>query len=261
MPNETVARHGEEPAAVRTALVMEDDYRSAELIRIQLAAEGFRVLHAASAESALALAVQQPLSLITLDIMLPNMDGWEFLGRLKQMPELRRVPVIIISGAADHDRGFALGAAAVMQKPVSRHELHDKLVDLGLLPIAPGRSLKVLLVDDNPAAVELLAVRIVDLASTILRASGGREAIALAQKQSPDLIVLDLLMPEVSGFDVVEALKADPATSRIPIIALTAKSVTARDHARLNGFVAAIVGKTDFDRNRFIAEMRRATLL
>ena len=122
----------------RTALVVEDDFKSADLIRVQLEAEGFTVLHAASAEAALVLAVQQPLSLITLDIMLPNMDGWEFLGRIKQMPDLRRIPVVIISIVADRNKGFSLGAAAVMQKPISRQELYESLVDLGLFPSRPG---------------------------------------------------------------------------------------------------------------------------
>jgi signal transduction histidine kinase/CheY-like chemotaxis protein len=127
-------------AGARTALVVEDDFKSAELIRVQLEAEGFKVLHAASAEAALVLAVQQPLSLITLDIMLPSMDGWEFLGRLKQMPDLRRIPVVIISIVADRSKGFALGAAAVMQKPISRQELYESLVDLGMFPVLPLES-------------------------------------------------------------------------------------------------------------------------
>jgi PAS domain S-box-containing protein len=123
-------------AGARIALVVEDDDKSADLIRVQLEAEGFTVLHAASAEAALVLAVQQPLSLITLDIMLPNMDGWEFLARLKQAPTLSRIPVVIISIVADRRKGFALGAAAVMQKPISRMELHESLVDLALLPVS-----------------------------------------------------------------------------------------------------------------------------
>jgi CheY-like chemotaxis protein len=109
-------------AGARIALVVEDDVKSAELIRVQLEAEGFTVLHAASAEDALVLAVQQPLSLITLDILLPHMDGWELLGRLKQVPDLWRIPVVIISIVADRNKGFALGAAAVVQKPISRKE-------------------------------------------------------------------------------------------------------------------------------------------
>ena len=126
-------------AGARTALVVEDDLKSAGLLRVHLEAEGFKVLHAASAEAALVLAVQQPLSLITLDIMLPNMDGWEFLSRLKQVPALARIPVVIISIVADRNKGFALGAAAVMQKPISRQELYESLVDLGLFPLAQGR--------------------------------------------------------------------------------------------------------------------------
>src|SRR5450432_2268676 len=142
-------------SGARVALVVEDDFKSADLIRVQLEAQGFRVLHAGSAEAALALAVQQPLSLITLDIMLPNMDGWEFLSRLKQLPELARIPVVIISIVADRNKGFACGAAAVMQKPISRQELYESLVELGLVPVAQGHTLKVLVVDDDPKAVEL----------------------------------------------------------------------------------------------------------
>ena len=140
-----------------TALVVEDDYKAAELIRMQLEAEGFVVLHAASAEAALLRALQQPLALITLDIMMPNIDGWEFLTRLKQIPTLQRIPVVIISIAADRDKGFSLGAAAVMQKPISRQDLYDALLDASLLPLSKGHGLKVLVADDDPVAVELVA--------------------------------------------------------------------------------------------------------
>jgi CheY-like chemotaxis protein len=238
--------------------VVEDDDKSAELIRLQLEMEGFRVLHAASAEAALVLAQQQPLALITLDIMLPTMDGWELLTRLKQLPALRRVPVVIISIVADRSKGFALGAAAVIQKPISRRELYESLVDLGLFPVSEGRTLKVLVVDDDPIAVELVAVRILGLASTVLRAYGGREAIDVARQELPDLIVLDLLMPEVNGFDVVAALNDQPATARIPILVVTAKEVTAQDRAKLHGHVTTIMEKAEFDRERFRAEVRRA---
>jgi PAS domain S-box-containing protein len=242
----------------RTALVIEDDLKSADLIRVQLEAEGFTVLHAASAESAMALAAQHPPSLITLDIMLPNMDGWEFLSRLKQMPALSQIPVVIISIVADPSKGFALGAAAVMQKPVSREELYESLKTLGLLPLSDGGILKVLVVDDEPKAVELIAVRLMGLASTVLRASGGREAIEIARRELPDLIILDLMMPEVNGFDVVAALHERPDTARIPILVVTAKKVTAQDRSRLNGYVTTIMEKANFDREHFIAEVRRA---
>jgi PAS domain S-box-containing protein len=246
------------PPGTRTALVVEDDLKAAELIGLQLEAEGFHVLHAASAEAALLIVAQQPLSLITLDIMLPNMDGWELLSRLKQVKALKRIPVLIISIVADRNKGFALGAAAVMQKPISRQELYDSLVDLSLFPLSQNQTLKVLVVDDDPKAVEMIALNITGLASTILRAYGGREAIDAARQELPDLIVLDLMMPEVNGFDVVEALHRDPDTTRIPILVVTAKQISAEDRAKLNGFVTSIMEKAEFNRERFTAEIRRA---
>jgi len=245
-------------AAAGLALVVEDDLKSAELVRLQLEAEGFTVLHATSAEAALAAAARQPLALITLDIMLPDMDGWEFLARIKQLPDLMRVPVVIISIVADRSKGFALGASAIMQKPMSRQDLADSLVVLGLLPLAPGQALKVLVIDDDADAVELVAVRIHGLAGTVLRAFDGASGIALARRELPDVIVLDLMMPGINGFDVVKALSDQPATARIPILIVTAKQITADDRTNLNGFVAAILEKTEFNRERFVAEVRRA---
>jgi len=232
--------------------------QAAELLRAQLDAEGFQVLHEASAEAALELALKQPLSLITLDIMLANMDGWQFLASIRQMPHLRRTPVVIISAAVERNKGFSLGAAAVMEKPISRQELYETLVDLGLFPFAEGRTLKVLVVDDDPMAVELVAVRILGLVSTVLRAYGGRDAIEAARRELPDLIVLDLMMPDVNGFEVVQALSEHPSTSRIPILVVTAKQISAEDREKLNGFVATIMEKAEFDPNRFKAEVRRA---
>ena len=249
-------RHEQRGAPV--ALIVEDDAKSADLIRVQLEAEGFTVVHAASAEAALTLAEQQPLSLITLDLMLPNMDGWELLSRLKQLPGLRDIPVVIISIVADTARGFALGAARVMQKPISRRDLYDSLMQLGLLPLSSGGSLDVLIVDDDPSAIDMIALHVRDMASTVLRAQGGREAIEIARRKLPDLIVLGLMMPDVSGFDVVSALNEHPDTARIPVIVVTAKQVTDQDRDRLNGYVTTIIEKTAFDVDRFTMEVRRA---
>ncbi len=241
------------------ALVVEDDLKSAELIRVQLEAQGFTVVHAASAEAALTLAAEHAPSLITLDIMLPDMDGWEFLGRIKQVSALRHIPVVIISIVADGDKGIALGAAAVMQKPMSRQELYESLVELGLFPPAPDRPLTVLVVDDDPGAMELVVMRLQGLASTVLRARGGHEAIELARRELPDLIMLDLMMPDVDGFDVVEALTEHPSTARIPIVVLTARRVSAEDRARLSPH-ATILEKVALDRDRFRTEVQRALL-
>jgi DNA-binding response OmpR family regulator len=132
------------------------------------------------------------------------------------------------------------------------------LVDLGLFPVTTGQTMKVLIVDDDPKAVELVAVRMLGLANEVLRAYGGREAIAIARSELPDLIVLDLMMPEVSGFDVVLALNEQTDTAQIPILVVTSKRITKEDRARLDGFVSSIVEKADYDRDRFTAEVRRA---
>ena len=249
---------GSPRSGVLTALVVEDDTKAANLIKLQLEAEGFHVLHAISAEVALEIAVQQPLSLITLDIMLPNMDGWEFLERIKKVPELRHIPVVIISIVADRAKGLALGAAAVMQKPISRLELYESLVELNLFPVSGGRTLKVLVVDDDPAAVELLAARMLGMASSVIRSYGGADAIACAKRELPDVILLDLLMPDVTGFEVALALNNAPETTSIPIIVVTSKQVTAADRKALNGFVTAILEKADLDQVRLVNEVRRA---
>jgi CheY-like chemotaxis protein len=165
---------------------------------------------------------------------------------------------VIISIVADRTQGFARGAAAVMQKPISRQELYGSLVELGLFPTSQGRKLNVLVVDDQPEAVELVAVRLLGLAGTVHRAYSGRDAIDTARQELPDLIVLDLMMPEMDGFDVVKALHEHPDTARIPILIVTAKQITAQDRAVLNGHVTTILEKGAFDRERFAAEVRRA---
>ncbi|HEX9106209.1 MAG TPA: response regulator, partial [Longimicrobiales bacterium] len=192
------------------------------------------------------------------DIMLPDMDGWEFLSLIKQIPELQRIPVVIVSIVADATRGFSLGAAAVMQKPISRKELCDSLADVGLLPVSRLKTLKVLLVDDDPGAVEQLALDVEGVASTVLRAYGGREAVEVALRELPDVIVLALMMPDMNGFDVVTALVAHPDTAHIPLLVVTSKEITAEDRARLNGFVSAIVQKGSFSPERIRDEVRRA---
>jgi PAS domain S-box-containing protein len=246
------------PTAIRTALVIESNYRSAELIQVQLEAEGFKVLHARSAETAMAIAESEPLSLITLDIMMPDIDGWLFLERLKGMSQLSQIPMVIISILADRAKGLALGAAAVMEAPVSRQELYDTLVSLGLSPVSGDQMIRVLVVDDDPEAVELIAMRVRGMASEVLRAYGGQEAIDVAERELPDLIVLDLIMPDVTGFDVVQTLNRNPETACIPVVVVTASAVTAEDRLRLNGFVTTVIGKAGFDGERFIGEVRRA---
>lgn len=244
----------------RVALIVEDDDRSADLVRLLLEAEGFTVLRAASAETALKMAPQQTLSLITLDIHLPGMDGWDFLAQIRESDVLAHVPVVVISGAADNNLALNRGAATVLQKPISRAQLKSSLENLGLHPVKENTR-TVLVVDDDPKAVELIAAFLPSPAYAVVRAYGGIEAIALAERLRPDLILLDLMMPDVNGFDVVEALQHTAETADIPIVIVTAKQVTAQDRALLNtnpDNIIRIVEKAGFNRVGFIAEVRRA---
>jgi CheY-like chemotaxis protein len=215
------------------------------------------VLHAQTAQEAMEIAGREPLALITLDILMKDVEGWAFLEELKQIPAVAAVPVIIVSILPDRPRGFALGAAAVMQSPVSRQELYDTLVVLGLAPRSGDGMIRVLVVDDDPRAVELIAVRIRGMASAVYRAYNGREAVEIATREVPDLIVLDLMMPEMDGFEVVEALNKNPKTAAIPVVIVTA-SDTAEERQRLQGFVRAVIGKAGFDSQQFMSEVRAA---
>jgi CheY-like chemotaxis protein len=243
------------PAEAPVALVVEDGTKTAALIRLQLEAEGFAVRHASSGDAALVLAAQQPLSLIALHLVLPDMDAWEFLGRLKQMP-VRRTPVVVFSNVPDDTSGCALGAAVVLQKPVSRHDFFQSIDGLGLLrtELAPPRT--ILLVDDDPTAVDLLA-DVLGPDGTVLRASGA-EAIEVARRELPAVIVLDLTAPDVDGFDVAEALRRQPDTAGIPILILTDAEMSAGGRAWPGGHATAVIEKPALDVERFTAEVRRA---
>ncbi|MEO6711942.1 MAG: response regulator [Mycobacteriales bacterium] len=255
--------HRAAPDAVieqRVALVVEDDDHAADLVRLLLEAEGFSVLRATTGEEALEVAPLQPLSLITLDVQLPGMDGWEFLLRIRDLPAVANVPVVIIAGLIDSNMALLGGAAAFLQKPISRAQLKASLANLGLHAVR-DRTRTVLVVDDDPKAVEVIAAFLPTPEYAVIRAYGGTEAIVLAQRLRPDLILLDLMMPDVSGFDVVEALQRSSETARIPIVVVTAKQITALDRATLNhdtGHVVQIVEKAGFNRHAFMSEVRRA---
>jgi CheY-like chemotaxis protein len=165
------------------------------------------------------------------------------------------VPVVIVSVLADEHKGVALGAAKVLQKPLTRAALLDAVA--ATTAGTPGR--KVLVIDDDPLAVELVASNLAERCE-VARAHDGAQALATAVAAPPDLIILDLMMPGMSGFEVVDAVRREPAIAGVPIIVMTGKSVTAEDRARLNGRVQQVVSKSRFDRTGFLSEVERALL-
>ena len=224
-------------------LIIEDDVAAAELLTRQLQAAGFRTHVARSGTEAIAKARSLHPAAITLDILLPEMDGWEVITRLKREEETSSIPVVVVSVVDNPELGKALGALDYFVKPVDGKLLVDRLAHLRLKPSVEGGATRVMVVDDEPANRHWL-VRILEPAGfEVVEASGGRQAINLAKARPPDLVLLDLMMPDVTGFDVVEALRADPNTSQTPIMILTARHLTEADKRHLNGHVSTILSR------------------
>ncbi|HEU0199333.1 MAG TPA: response regulator [Burkholderiaceae bacterium] len=262
LPYRVVAEQPSEPPlppptarTVPLALVVEDNDASAHLLVRELEGQGMAVIRASTAEEGLVLARKRRPDLITLDVFLPHIDGWECLDRLKSDEETADIPVVIVTVSSEQQRGLALGAVRVLQKPIARQALVDLLTQLGLRGPPPPT---ILVADDDPAAVEIVAMHLQAAGMNVLRAYGGRGAIDMALTERPALLVLDVMMPEVSGFDVVAALKADPYGKSIPIVVVTAKPLGAEERAQMNGQVLRVVDKSEFSGADFLAEVRRA---
>jgi CheY-like chemotaxis protein len=189
---------------------------------------------------AIARAKELKPAAITLDILLPDLDGWEVLTRLKRAPETSDIPVVVVSVVDNPELGMALGALDYFVKPVPAKELMSRLTRYRF-PGTSGRQQTVLVVDDEEANRDWLQGVLEPAGFAVILAKGGKEAIDLARSKLPDLVLLDLMMPEVTGFDVVEALRDKASTRAIPIMVLTAKTLTESDIRQLNGHVSTIL--------------------
>jgi CheY-like chemotaxis protein len=203
-------------------------------------------------EEGFAKAWQLQPNLITLDLQLPKVDGWDVLIRLKGEPATRDIPVVIVSIVEEHGKGFALGAADYLVKPVSREEMLQALQRLGQTRPKLRERLTILTIDDDPLAVELVETILTAEGFHVLKAYGGVEGLAVARQELPALLILDLLMPDLDGFAVLEQLRADPATAAIPIIILTSQNLTLHEKERLQGAMAYLAHKGEFSRLAFV---------
>ena len=222
-------------------IVVEDDPAAAELLTRQIGRGGFRTKIARTGAEAMAMAKAHKPAAITLDILLPDLDGWEVLTRLKGDEATSDIPVIVVSIVDNPELGTALGALDYFVKPVGAKELVDRLSNFNFKHQSGGRKTCVLVVDDEAANRDLLKEVLEPAGFRVILAGGGQEAIELATSHKPDVVMLDLLMPGVNGFDVVEALSKAKATRGIPIIVLTAKHLSQADLALLQGHVATIL--------------------
>ena len=238
-------------------LVVEDDPKSSELLTLYLIEKGYRVATAFDGNEAVKMARELKPMAITLDIILPKKSGWEALDELQKMPETRDIPVIIISILEDMKRGFHLGAIDYLTKPINKGDLLRALARCGLSPEAAGKPINILVVDDDPKTVELVATVLEAEGYQVQKAYGGQEGIDLATTEDQDLIILDLMMPDVDGFKVVEELKKHPRAKNVPIIISTAKNLTEEDFEQLKGKVDSIAQKGRFSKEELLEDIKK----
>ena len=194
---------------------------------------------AVSGEEGLRLAHKLQPAAITLDVLMPDMDGWSVLRALKADPVLRDIPVVMLTMVDDKSKGYALGATDYLTKPVDRDLLHNTLARY----YKPGEPCSVLLVEDDKPTREMMARTLEKSDWQVSEAGNGREALDRLAQQKPQLILLDLMMPVMDGFDFLLEMRANAEWQDIPVIVLTAKDLTEEDRRILNGRVKQIVEK------------------
>jgi adenylate cyclase len=237
-------------------LIIDDDDTARELLADQLEAEGFSVVTASGGLEGLKLAKQLRPSVITLDVIMPDLDGWSVLAALRQDSELAHIPIIMVTILDQQRRAVALGAAGYLTKPIDREQLH-KLVDRFR---APGRPTQVLLVEDDAFQRERMRSWLESQQWVVQEAANGREALDRLQQGKPDLILLDLMMPEMDGFQVVATLQKEAPWRDIPVIVITALDLDAKARERLNCGVQSVLVKETFRPGDLVDRIRRLTV-
>jgi CheY-like chemotaxis protein len=232
-----------------TVLVIDDDEAVRELMQRFLGREGFRVVATGRGEEALRLAREIAPDAITLDVMMPGMDGWAVLAALKADAATADIPVVMVTIVDDKNLGYALGAADYLTKPIDR----DRLVAV-LARHRPRRP--ILVVDDDPDLRELLRRTLEREGYAVLEAADGRAALARIEERLPGLILLDLMMPHMNGFELLTELRARPEWRGIPVVVVTAVDLTPEERQRLNGHVEKILAKGALGPEALLAEVR-----
>jgi signal transduction histidine kinase/CheY-like chemotaxis protein/HAMP domain-containing protein len=233
-------------------LVIDDDPTARELISHQLQSEGFSVVTADGGLDGLKRARELRPAAITLDVMMPDLDGWSVLAALRQDALLAEIPVIMVSIIDEQRRGIALGAAGHLTKPIDR----DRLNAIVRRFHTPTRPANILVVEDDPIQRERARGWLEAQSWTVREAGNGREALAVLKKERPDVILLDLMMPEMDGLQLVAALQQDAAWRDIPVIVVTSMDLTAAERAKLNSGIEQVLVKERFQPADLVARIR-----
>jgi CheY-like chemotaxis protein/anti-sigma regulatory factor (Ser/Thr protein kinase) len=245
----------EEPAAQpevdKVVLAIDDDPDVIYLLSENLADAGYRVVGALTGEEGLQKARELGPLAITLDILMPHKDGWQILHQLKADPATRDIPIIVLSIVDNKDLGYRLGASDYLLKPFDREAIFAALTR-----IDPSHRGRLLVVDDDPQVIDLVRQLLEDEPYEVIAATDGHEALEAIAQHPPHVILLDLLMPRMDGFTVIEHLQRDPQYRQIPIIVLTAKTLTAIEQVMLEQSVRTVIQKRGLERDRLIQELR-----
>jgi signal transduction histidine kinase/DNA-binding response OmpR family regulator len=242
----------EAPPGASTILVIDDDPTVHDLMRRFLSKEGYRVAIAVGGKEGIEMAKELKPDLITLDVMMAEMDGWAVLTALKADPEVADIPVIVLTMFDDKEMGFALGATDYMTKPINR----DRLVGV-LRKHQHGHSpCPVLVVEDEPSIRQMVR-RVLEKEGWIVReAENGKAGLQSVAESKPAVILLDLMMPVMNGFDFIRELRKNKEWHNIPVVILTAKDLTVEDRQQLKGNVERILQKGDYSREQLLSEVR-----
>jgi CheY-like chemotaxis protein len=239
--------------ALGTVLAIDDDPEARALLRRVLTKERFFVVEAADGPEGIRLARELRPDCITLDVMMPGMDGWAALSELKADPDLAEIPVVMLSILDERNLGFSLGASDYLTKPVDRDRLRDVLQRFA----GTSDGNRVLIVEDDPGTRESLRRVIEREGWSSTEAENGRAALEKIEISPPALILLDLMMPEMDGFEFLDKLRDRPDATEIPVVVLTAMELTEQDRARLNGNVARVLSKGGGSAAELSHELRR----
>jgi CheY-like chemotaxis protein len=235
-----------------TVLVIDDEPTARDMISRMLTKEGYRVVTAANGPDGLKLAGEVNPDVITLDIMMAGMDGWSVLSQLKANPVVADIPVVVITIIDDRNLSFALGASDYLTKPIDREQLAAVLRRVRTK--ADNKS--VLIVEDDPGARRMMRRLFEKEGWSVNEAENGRVGLEAVAQHAPGLVLLDLMMPEMDGFEFIEHLRESEEGTHIPVVVLTAKDLTERDRQRLRGSVENVLQKTG-QSNEVVKEVRR----
>jgi CheY-like chemotaxis protein len=238
------------PARTNRVLVIDDDATVRDLMRRYLSREGFDVVTAAGGREGLEFARELNPSVITLDVFMPDLDGWSVLQALKQDADLRRIPVIMMTISDEKQKGITLGASGYLTKPVDRAQLAQ------LLDRFKTAMPRALVVEDNLTDREMMRRLLAGEGWEVMVASNGREALDRLKSEHPNLILLDLMMPEMDGFEFLAEFRKTPKFASTSVIVVTAADLSLEDRRRLDGGVEHILQKAAPSREDFLRQIR-----